>query len=577
MKMKKGTIFLCALLAAACALSGCGKRQKSSESELTLFRWDFASVASARLSKTPLYRAVKEKIGVDVVAKTVGSAGYMTSLNKQFGTGNLYDMFITYGPEQPGLYSKMIADEAILPVSDYVTASNYPNVYRQLQKHDYLAKNVGYAEGKHWAIPVNLDLEHALYVRIDWIDNLNKPEKLRQIVADEQGISVSSVTAAQLESEKFTVPETMADFYRLARAFTQYDPDGNGQDDTYGYSSNKDGWSDNWVYYAFGAGYDNMHGSEETGYHPSWIEEGTKKGSAFLARMAAEGIMDPDWLVDDFDQKQNKFAQGKIGMMEAQVWFNNIVRTMVAANPSYTIETASKKVCMAAFPAGPGGASGICGKPDFWTVVCLNSQMSESKREKALALMDYLLSDEGQDLFVYGIEGVHYKVEDGKKASLMGKDSQGFSHTVSTYDNCAPLGTFGSWTNDYYSPYATNSDKIIAAMETAKTYNRFDDYPFLQTASYRDKWEDISATALSTVMNFYNPNNAKKFMPASYAKTGRPQNTDASLVVYNDTFEAAWNAYVQKFNRDGGAVITTEYNEAVKTAAKYDRNADREG
>lgn len=48
--------------------------------------------------------------------------------------------------------------------------------------------------------------------------------------------------------------------------------------------------------------------------------------------------------------------------------------------------------------------------------------MSEAKAARILAIMDYLLSDEGRELTLYGNkEGVYYDLVDGKKVPERGR------------------------------------------------------------------------------------------------------------------------------------------------------------
>lgn len=228
----------------ACGGSGQGDYYGSNDNKLSIFRWDFDGLNTARKQKTDVYKILEEKAGMPIFAVTTGSADWETQLSTKFATEMLPDVFVSKGPEVPEQYKDMIEDGVLLPVSDYVSETEYPNIYRQLQDFDYLKTNLSYADGKHWSIPVDWTLEHTMYIRQDWLDNLNEPSKLRKCLADEKGISESQVTEKMLEEEKYEVPETLLDFYRVARAFTLYDPDGNGKNDTYGYTSTQELWTD---------------------------------------------------------------------------------------------------------------------------------------------------------------------------------------------------------------------------------------------------------------------------------------------------------------------------------------------
>ncbi len=93
-----------------------------------------------------------------------------------------------------------------------------PNVYKQLQSstHPY-AKSVAYAPGKVYSLPSIFPSES-------------------------EGGSVSlleecqpMINTAWLDELGLDIPTTTDEFYKVAKAFTDEDPDGNGKDDTYGF------------------------------------------------------------------------------------------------------------------------------------------------------------------------------------------------------------------------------------------------------------------------------------------------------------------------------------------------------
>ncbi len=538
------------------AAVGCGGKGDGPVNELTLFRWDFSYVNTAKKMNSPLYKAVSDAIGgVELTAITTGSDAWEDAITRRFNTNELPDLFITKGPETPALYRKMIRDEAIVPVSDYVSETKYPNLYRQLQKYDFLKDNVYYSKGKHWSVPINWSLEFAMYVRADWIDNLNKPEKLTRILTEELGHAPS---AAELEAGRFQEPDDLVEFYRLARAFTLYDPDENGASDTYGYSSS-DCYTDNWIYEAFG-GYNHMI-KDGDGYTNSSVTEGNKKAVAFINRLISENIMDPDWVTNNVDDKQDKFMQGKVGMMLAHTWYNTIVSGFMAANFGETIESATAKIDMIAPPAGPDGTRGAKGHPDFWTVICINADIGKAKILKALELLDFLHSDEGLDLFLYGIEGVHYETDSkGEKISKLGKNGKGFNYTLLSYEKATVLGTYAWWTSDYYSPYATNADKIVAIMDKAKEYCRYDTIPYLQTPKYVEYANSLQEYYETSITNMVRE---KSYYSGAYDAKGAVN--WENLIIVNDSLNGAWNSYTNDYlTKYHGREVINEYNEYAK-------------
>lgn len=545
------------------------------DNKLTIFRWNFAGVNSARKSNTEIYKKLKEVAGMNIYASSASAGDWKTKLNTMFATQMLPDIFVSMGPETPKIYKDMIDDGVLICVSDYVSETQYPNIYNQLQKYDFLANNMYYVNGKHYSIPVSHTLEHTMYIRLDWLENLNKPEKLRQIIADEQGISESSVTDKMLEENKFTVPSDLVEFYRVCRAFTLYDPDENGKNDTYGYTSagGDDLFSDSWFFIAYDAGFNYMVDPDGDGqYESSWTTDNTKKAIAYFNDLYKSGYVDPSWYENSTDDKQTAFAKGKAGMMEAHAWYNNIVRSYISANTTATskptIEEVSNKIGMFNPPSGPNGTYGIPGNPNFWTVTCLNAGMSDAELTAALKLIDYMLSEEGNEVLTYGVEGVHYEYdEDGNHVSKLGTAADGFNKVLSDADACAEIASVTSWSTSYLCNYQTNSDKVIKVMDEAKTYVQHADYPFLQTPAtvqYEDLLKDYAGQEVfkmicsSDVWVGQRTFEGGRKIPVSFDEIG----------IVTDNLTKAFEAFKQSYNAQGGSAIQSEYNAALPTAVK---------
>lgn len=139
---------------------------------------------------------------------------------------------------------------------------------------------VGYLEGA-----INSPNTNGLVIRKDWLDSLN-----------------------------LEVPSTIDEMYTVMKAFKEQDPDGNGQDDTFGYIGTKDTLFDG----VFGA-----YGIQPT----FWMEtpdglrmgstlEGTKDALATLAQWYAEGLIDPDIFTSDSNLATQKFSGSKGGVFE---------------------------------------------------------------------------------------------------------------------------------------------------------------------------------------------------------------------------------------------------------------------
>nr|HPJ22297.1 hypothetical protein [Clostridia bacterium] len=111
---------------------------------------------------------------------------------------DLSDVDISYN-----IMKNLIEDRAILPVTEYMEASPYYEVFDKELLNLLTDEN-----GDIWGIPI--DSAHSIYdaraYRKSWLDKLS-----------------------------LNVPNTTEEFYEVMKAFTYDDPDGNGADDTFGH------------------------------------------------------------------------------------------------------------------------------------------------------------------------------------------------------------------------------------------------------------------------------------------------------------------------------------------------------
>lgn len=252
-----------------------------------------------------------------------------------------------------------------------------------------LEKNMEY-EGKYWGAPLGGygDFIRSFWVaRKDWMDNV--------------GITKT--------------PETVDEVTDMLRKFTFNDPDGNGKDDTYGYSEfsyNNAVWSKmNVLWMAYG-----------TLYHSYEIRNGKvifsaqtdewKEALGKVAEWYSEGLIDPEFVTDNRDQLRAKWSAGKIGMMFDNAWWmvpsttNNVLEQVTAKNPDAEF----------AFLPPPKGPAGYKGPASGQTLGLLTDgspffgrDTSDAKVKKIMDIIDYFILD--QDFMItatHGKQGVHW-------------------------------------------------------------------------------------------------------------------------------------------------------------------------
>ncbi|HIY96791.1 MAG TPA: hypothetical protein H9729_03810 [Candidatus Borkfalkia excrementigallinarum] len=561
MKVKKVLKFFAVILGIAVgvfSLIGCSNG--SSETEISLFKWDFASLNAARRQNTPIYATLKEKAhGLDLKSITCGYGDWESTINNLYNTQNLPDVFIHYTVDRPQVFRKMVRDEAVLNWNDYVTQEKYPNIYERLHEYKWLVDRIEYLNGGYYFLPITIKQTHVMFVRQDWINNLNA--KLPSILVQEGIISSEAQMTDELyETHKFVLPETLLEFYRLAKAFTIYDPDGNGQDDTYGYTCSGDlMWYNNWIFQAMDSTYWGWVETQDNSITASWVTDENKAAVSFLNRLFEEGIMDPDYTAMTDPTKIQNFCSNRTGIMVDNVYYNTYVEQLRAAN-NMTREEAESAVAVIAPPKGKNGSYGTRGNPGFWCGVCIRGDLSENKITAILDLFEFMLSDEGYNLFTYGVEGEHYKIDsEGQKVSLMGVDANGYNFTAKSMDSAFDMHMFVDWSLSYNPGFSTNYERVKGYMEMAESYTYVDSTVYVQTPLVISNWDTIGQDSyeyfvrlISTDFNDYNKD---KIGTVSWD----------SIEVSNTAYENAWNEFKKEFLESwGGKELIEEYAPAAK-------------
>ncbi|GHU67969.1 hypothetical protein FACS1894184_08870 [Clostridia bacterium] len=245
-------------------------------------------------------------------------------------------------------------------------------------------------DGKLYAVPAvgsGLGSAKVLWVRTDWLENL--------------GLSI---------------PTTVDEFMSVAEAFTFNDPDGNGENDTYGLAVYKD---------LFGTGYScleaffNMHGA----YPNIWVEKDgklafgsvqpeDKTALGALQDMYAKGLLDPEFGVKDANKVNEDVGAGRFGLMFGDFWNAAWINNVKVENPTMewvpvAIPSNNGVPAKAQIPFGTStyyAISANAKNPDA-IVKMLNLQLEKGYGETAESTV-YNITPEGYGPYAYTVIAV---------------------------------------------------------------------------------------------------------------------------------------------------------------------------
>jgi len=146
------------------------------------------------------------------------------------------------------------------------------------------------------------------------------------------------------------------------------------------------------------------------------------EGIKWAKKFYDEGLYDADFMTRaDNLECRSLFSMGRIfanidgaNMKFLQVARNDFAKNNPNINPEEAVD-----VC---FQLSSDGKYMVVDSGNWWSEIIINPNMPDDKLDRYLSLYDYLCSEEGLYLTLFGIEGVHYKKEGDKIVSLMEVD-----------------------------------------------------------------------------------------------------------------------------------------------------------
>lgn len=384
---KKGMLSIVLATAIAFSAIGCGgqtadtgagadsgkdsaKTENASGGERVPIRWlTTGDAAAAAIQEGDrIIEAINEKLGIDLKVEIVPE-GNVEKVNVAMASGDFPD--VVTGSYGTSATQQWIDDGMVIPLNDYF--DRLDNMKKWLEE-DYSWTAI---DGKYYGIPFITQYNAAntlIVMRQDWLENL--------------GLSY---------------PTTLEEMKEVLVAFTKNDPDGNGQDDTYGFTSEKPGGNTpfDWVFYAYGRKYADYALDENDQVIPVFEDPSFIPGMTYIKELWDLKVIDPELMLNDMAKKEEKFYQGKSGSMWAPL-FRNISRHEKSVKELYPDAT----LTYGPAPEGPDGSRGMSPQGKGGMMTCITTACKN--QEKAAEFVDFMISEEGNNLLRLGIEGIHY-------------------------------------------------------------------------------------------------------------------------------------------------------------------------
>lgn len=499
-KWKKITAIACLTAVVTGGLAGCGKgsgkKIDKENPEISVMTMSYQMEAAGKDS--PVMQKLEEYLGTKLNISFIPSSGYGEKVTAAMGSGEYPQvMLIT---ERNSSVIQNSRGGTFWEIGDKISdASKYPN----LSKVNPVVMNNISIDGKNYGIYRSRTLgRNGMTIRKDWLEKLNLP-----------------------------MPSTIDDLYNTLKAFKDQDPDGNGQDDTFGMIvTTAPSTFDNLAIW-FGA--PNKWGVDANGeLQPAHLTNEYMDALKFMKKLYDEKLINKDFATYDGAKWDEQFLQGKAGVIiDVADRARRISQNIVSVDPKADVEVMGYVKKDAATEPKTLPTTGYAG----YYVFPKKSVADEEDLDFILKVMDKANDEQAWYLMTYGIEGRQYTI-----------DAEGY---VNMTEDTALTKEFAD-----LNQFATGIvEWPLKKKYATKTAERVEEV-------YKDN------------ENYVVANPAEPFISDTYSRKGA--NLDAIIEQANTKFivgqinEDQYKQELERWKQNGGTEYIKEINEQYKQAQK---------
>lgn len=399
--------------------------------EISVAIWN----AGQNLGGDAVQTAIEEKLNIKIVPVNVTWDDYTQKSQLWAASGSLPDIF-TEQFRSSSTYPQFASQGLIKAIPENLDA--YPNLKTYLEGE--AAKNA-MLNGQLYCIP------RQTYPSQEWTA-MDRTIIYRWDLAQKAGI----------EKE----PENWEEFQEMMRAIIAADPDGTGiggmtADGKYTLGGTLMPYVSPFVC-GNGLTFKWVEG-EDGQYLPAYFAQDTTAGLQMARNMYAEGLIDKDVALLSGNTGVDKFLQGKSAAIAVCGGFgasyNSMGRYWTEVHGTDYMDDVRALDVM----PGMDGTLSYAVWDYAWSESYINANVDDAKLDRILQLYDYLLSDEGMFLSLYGPEGELYDMVDGK---VVLKNPE--IPILDTYPSTDSLGILARWNPSTYDDrcVATVPDEYVA-------------------------------------------------------------------------------------------------------------------
>ncbi|WP_027292151.1 extracellular solute-binding protein [Robinsoniella sp. KNHs210] len=356
-----------------------------------------------------LYNLYKEMMGVGIVQPYVewnGGETYLEQLNLRIAAGDMPDVFSPWN----GIESELIESGALLDLTDLLQ-EKAPHLWESIPEEmwDAVKANDPTGENRIYVIPQVLNYgRNGGMIRQDWLDSLG-----------------------------LKMPTTQEEFVEVLRAFKNDDPNGNGVADEIATGGRAEV---RWMGQMFG-----QYGIAMWEGYPQWdiydgeltysaVTQNMKDCLEWMSELYAEGLLDPETLLNDKSAWDGKINSGVVG-----VWEHLPQECYNYAENIYTGTGVKPQIAILPAISAPGYEGYYTHRQMNGGGFVVANTEDEEKIDKIMKVLDAYGNQDMWMEFYNGVEGMHSEVIDGKAVRLPDDPSTQQNLVLAPYNSIATI------------------------------------------------------------------------------------------------------------------------------------------
>lgn len=363
------------LIVAGCSQSGTpvpmntDSKQADVRKDISVTIYDRGSVPAAEgsIESNRWTKWLNDKGPANVKFVAVPRFESQQKLNVLFASASAPDLIFEYAPH---IKNPLIDQKLLMPIDEMI--EKHSTTYKQMLQQYPALKKVGMkSDGKIYEFARLSEVYpiHALLIREDWLKKLN-----------------------------LQAPQTTEELYKVAKAFAENDPDGNGKKDTHGIA----------ISLQSGQVVDQIFQATRWVVKDGTVTRNWDNFTAvtdFKKRLFDEGIVDKDFLNDKNGAKAKQdFVNGKVGIYPLQINWVSFAQNELT---SLKKNVPNAIVTPIAYPKSPAGQFNPAYSNPVQATAVVNA--SAKHPDAVMKFVDFLVKQETASTLKNGIEGEHWK------------------------------------------------------------------------------------------------------------------------------------------------------------------------